>query len=367
MGQHGGDIYSEEIQKQIAKEDRKFLDFSANINPLGMPAGVRLAVMEALDKAEHYPDPESRKLKHALAEYHEVPEEALICGNGGADLIYRLAYGTKPAHALLTAPTFLEYEEALKQVGTKIHIYEMQPDYRVREDILEQMTEDMDVMFLCNPNNPTGFAVEREALIPLLEYCEERGIVCVVDECFIEFLDEPERFSVMKEVRSGRFRRLFILKAFTKLYAMAGLRLGYGISLDRELLEAMDGCRQPWSVSGPAQSAGEAALGETEYVNRARELVKRERSWLKAQMEGLGLFVYDSRANYLFFRDPAQARARTPEACSLYDACLKNGVLIRSCANYRGLDGRFYRICVKDRANNETFIRVLKKAMEERD
>ena len=147
MGQHGGDIYSEEIQKQIAKEDRKFLDFSANINPLGMPAGVRLAVMEALDKAEHYPDPESRKLKQALAEYHEVPEEALICGNGGADLIYRLAYGTKPAHALLTAPTFLEYEEALKQVGTKIHIYEMQPDYRVREDILEQMTEDMPCVY----------------------------------------------------------------------------------------------------------------------------------------------------------------------------------------------------------------------------
>ncbi|WP_320987341.1 aminotransferase class I/II-fold pyridoxal phosphate-dependent enzyme, partial [Hungatella sp.] len=195
----------------------------------------------------------------------------------------------------------------------------------------------------------------------------------VVDECFIEFLDEPERFSVMKELQSGRFRRLFILKAFTKLYAMAGLRLGYGISLDRELLEAMDGCRQPWSVSGPAQSAGEAALGETEYVNRARELVKRERSWLKAQMEGLGLFVYDSRANYIFFRDRTHSktqedsRTRTPESRSLYDACLKNGILIRSCANYRGLDSRFYRICVKDRANNETFIRVLKKAMEERD
>ena len=190
--------------------------------------------------------------------------------------------------------------------------------------------------------------MEREALIPLLEYCEERGIVCVVDECFIEFLDEPERFSVMKELRSGRFRRLFILKAFTKLYAMAGLRLGYGISLDRELLEAMDGCRQPWSVSGPAQSAGEAALGETEYVNRARELVKRERSWMHSKTQ-------------------EDSRTRTPESRSLYDACLKNGILIRSCANYRGLDSRFYRICVKDRANNETFIRVLKKAMEERD
>ena len=120
MGQHGGDIYSEEIQKQIAKEDRKFLDFSANINPLGMPAGVRLAVMEALDKAEHYPDPESRKLKHALAEYHEVPEEALICGNGGADLIYRLAYGLKDTQAFTFTYRTEQIRDYLKYPGEEL-------------------------------------------------------------------------------------------------------------------------------------------------------------------------------------------------------------------------------------------------------
>ena len=222
------------------------------------------------------------------------------------------------------------------------------------------------MVFLCNPNNPTGLAVERAELLPFLEYCEECGIVCVLDECFVEFLDEPERFSVMEELRSGRFSRLFILKAFTKIYAMAGLRLGYGITLDRELLEAMDGSRQPWSVSGPAQAAGEAALLERAYVDRTRELVSRERSLLMGQMEELGFSVYPSRANYIFFRDQRSGKAGAPETRSLYDACLERGVLIRSCANYRGLDSRFYRICVKDRTDNETLYRVLREAMEER-
>ena len=350
MGQHGGDIYSEEIQKQIAKEDRKFLDFSANINPLGMPAGVRLAVMEALDKAEHYPDPESRKLKQALAEYHEVPEEELICGNGGADLIYRLAYGTKPAHALLTAPTFLEYEEALKQVGTKIHIYEMQPDYRVREDILEQMTEDMDVMFLCNPNNPTGILVEQELLLRILERAESRSILLVLDECFLDFTGQEERSLIQK---TTEYKHLFILKSFTKMYAMPGIRLGYGVCGDGALLRKMEAAGQCWGVSVLASEAGIAALGEGEYKEKAITLVREERAYHKKEMEILGMTVWDGQADYLFFR--------TDGIRDLYDRLLPEGIMIRRCSNYRGLDETCYRVAVKDHEANGRLIEALKK------
>ena len=355
MGQHGGDIYSEEIQKQIAKEDRKFLDFSANINPLGMPAGVRLAVMEALDKAEHYPDPESRKLKHALAEYHEVPEEELICGNGGADLIYRLAYGTKPAHALLTAPTFLEYEEALKQVGTKIHIYEMQPDYRVREDILEQMTEEMDVMFLCNPNNPTGILVEQELLLRILERAESRSILLVLDECFLDFTGQEER-SLIQKIKD--YKNLFILKSFTKMYAMPGIRLGYGISGNRLLLKKMEAAGQCWGVSVLASEAGVAALGEREYKEKSIALVREERAYLKQQMEQAGFTVWDGQADYLFFRRDG--------ICDLYERLLPEGIMIRRCSNYRGLDDTCYRVAVKDHEANERLAEALKKTVKKR-
>lgn len=357
--QHGGDIYTNQVE----------LDYSANLNPLGLPLGVRNAYIGAADCCSVYPDSRCQALRRKLAVFHQIDEEAVFCGNGAAELIFLIVQAKRPKRALLIAPSFLEYEQALKNAGCEITWF----DLKENEDFALQVPELLahvkraaaarlrpDMVFLCNPNNPTGFAVERPELNPFLEYCEEWGIVCVLDECFNEFLDEPERYSVIEELRSGRFRRLFILKAFTKIYAMAGLRLGYGISLDRELLEAMAGSRQPWSVSGPAQAAGEAALSETEYVNRARELVERERNWLMAQMEELGLSVYHSRANYIFFKD------RRPETRSLYEACLERGVLIRSCANYRGLDSRFYRICVKDRADNETFIRVLREAMEER-
>ncbi len=350
MGQHGGDIYSEEIRNQIEREDREFLDFSANINPLGMPAGVRLAVMEALDKAEHYPDPECRKLKAALSEYHEVPAEALICGNGGADLIYRLAFAARPKHALVTAPTFLEYEEALKQAGTEVRVYEMQPDYRVREDILEEMSEDLDVMFLCNPNNPTGILVEQELLLRILERAEENDILLVLDECFLDFTGQEERSLIQK---TTEYKHLFILKSFTKMYAMPGIRLGYGVCGDERLLRKMEAAGQCWGVSVLASEAGVAALGEWEYKEKAIALVREERAWLKKEMETLGFTVWDGQADYLLFR--------TDGIRDLYDRLLPEGIMIRRCSNYRGLDETCYRVAVKDHEANERLIEALKK------
>ena len=161
MAIHGGDIYGTDIQKTV-EEGKEILDFSANINPLGMPESVRQAVMTSLSAAEHYPDPECRKLKQALARHHGIRTESLICGNGGAELIYRLAYALRPKKALLTAPTFAEYEEALRQTDTECIFYEMQSDLQIREDILDEMDSSLDVMFVCNPNNPTGILTPRK-------------------------------------------------------------------------------------------------------------------------------------------------------------------------------------------------------------
>ena len=355
MGQHGGDIYSEEIQNQMTKEGRKFLDFSANINPLGMPLGVRRAITEALDKAEHYPDPECRKLKKALAEYHGTAIDTLICGNGGADLIYRLVYAVKPGHALLTAPTFLEYEEALKQVGTKVHLYEMPTDYRVRDDIKKQMTEEIDIMFLCNPNNPTGILVEQELLLEILEQAAEKQIFLVLDECFLDFTGQEER-SLIQKIKD--YKNLFILKSFTKMYAMPGIRLGYGISGNRLLLKKMEAAGQCWGVSVLASEAGVAALGEREYKEKSIALVREERAYLKQQMEKAGFTVWDGQADYLFFR--------TDGICDLYERLLPEGIMIRRCSNYRGLDDTCYRVAVKDHEANERLAEALKKTVKKR-
>lgn len=348
--QHGGNVYDGGLE--AFRRNGTLLDFSANINPLGMPEGVRRAVTEALSQAVHYPDPMCRKLKEALGEYHGVPEEYLICGNGGADLIYRLVYALRPGTALLTAPTFAEYEEALKQTGTEISFYRTGPELEIREDILEQMEERPDVMFLCNPNNPTGLLTDAGIVEAAAVRAEELGICLVLDECFLDFTGQEERSFIG---RTEEFPHLFILKSFTKMYAMPGIRLGYGISGNRELLERMERAGQCWGVSVLASEAGIAALKERAYKEEAVRLVRRERQMLKKGLEDLGLRVWDGQADYLFFRADGVE--------DLYERLYPEGILIRRCANYRGLDRECYRTAVKTREENLRLLEALGRVL----
>lgn len=344
--QHGGDIYSQEI----------LLDYSANINPLGMPESVKEAVRQAVDHAAVYPDSCCRRLRAALGEFHQVEPERIICGNGAADLIFQLAYALKPKRALLPAPTFSEYGQALAAAGTEIHLCCLREtdNFRFNLELWKERAEEVrpELTFFCNPNNPTGLAVKKEVLEEMARFCLEQRIFLAVDECFCEFLDDPEGHSILGEL--GRFPNVFVLKAFTKIYAMAGLRLGYGICGDPGLVDRLENVRQPWTVSALAQEAGLAALKETDYVERTRELVRAQRQVLKDGLARLGLAVWDSQANYLFFRGPEGLKERL--------AARK--VLIRSCANYPGLDGRYYRICVGTEENNRRFLRELEAALE---
>lgn len=353
---HGGNIYDEEIRKTCVKNGAELLDFSANINPMGMPKSVQEAVVHALEDAVHYPDPLCRRLKRALAEAYGLPEEVFLCGNGGADLIYRLAYALRPKRALLTAPTFAEYEEALRQVGTECIFHELRGDLEVRHDILEQMDISVDVMFLCNPNNPTGLLIDPDLLLRILGKAESLGILLVLDECFLDFTGQEDRslISYIKEIKY-----LFILKSFTKMYAMPGIRLGYGISGNRELLERLEAAGQCWGVSVLAGAAGIAALGEKEYRQKAIRMVKEERAYLKTELEAAGMQVWDGQADYLFFRAPGIG--------DLYERLLPCGILIRRCGNYRGLDETYYRIAVKDHGTNERLVEAMRRVMSSTD
>ncbi len=342
---HGGNIYDENLNIESGVP---LLDFSANINPLGMSDSVRRAVCGALDLAHNYPDPLCRKLRATLSEEYDLPTEYFLCGNGGADLIYRLAYALRPGKALLTAPTFAEYEEALKQTETDFCFYEMQKDFVVREDILTQMDASVDVMFLCNPNNPTGLLVDEDLLLRILEKARKCGIRLVLDECFLDFTGQSERSLMPYAEKSPH---LLILKSFTKMYAMPGLRLGYCICSDQELLSRMAAAGQCWGVSIPASEAGIAALKEKDYAQRAIRLVREERIFLKSELEKLGFEVWDGQADYLFFRAPG--------VHDLYERLLPQRILIRRCANYRGLDDTYYRAAVKNHEENERLMQAI--------
>ncbi len=349
---HGGDVYS---ARQKMKQEP--LDFSANINPMGMPPGAVRAAADALQQCTQYPDPLCRELRAALAAYEGIPAEQIVCGNGAADLIFRIVAATHPQRALLLGPTFAEYEQALRSMDCSIAYFPLQESegFVLPEAFLQQLTPEINLLFLCNPNNPTGRTVSPALLQEIWKRCEEAGILLVVDECFNEFLEHPEQNTLKDVLETGA--NAVILKAFTKSFAMPGLRLGYGLCGNRDLAERIFSCGQPWGVSIPAQAAGVAALQEQGYLERMRRLIQTERRWLSENLARLGLCVFPSEANYILFR--------TETEIPLRERMEQRGVLIRACGNYRGLDNRYYRIAVRGHGENERLIAALKCALEE--
>ena len=345
---HGGDTvgYRE-------KYGRDALDFSANISPLGTPEAVARAIGAAAYRADRYPDPLCRELCAALGEAEGVPKDWILCGNGAADLIFRLALAKRPKHALVLAPTFAEYEAALETVGCDVRRCALDEanDFAMTEDVLGAIQPPVEMVFLCQPNNPTGQAADRALMRRILAKCEEVGVLLAVDECFLDFLPDGEALTMKPELAAHG--GLFILKAFTKLYGMAGVRLGYGLCADAALLEQMRRAGQPWAVSSLAQAAGLAALTQRDYVRQVRALIETERPYLLAGLRALGLRVIEGRANYLLFRADE----------TLGERLEARGALIRRCGNYPGLDDTWYRTAVRTRRENDALLAALREVL----
>lgn len=341
MYQHGGDIY----------ENKVTLDFSSNINPMGIPEGVIKAASKGVELSYRYPDTKCRELKKAISAKEGVPEEHIVCGNGAADLIFSLVLTNRPRKALLPAPTFHEYTQALNCVDCEINYHPLfaEDGFLLKENFIDKITAETDIIFLCNPNNPTGTLIAPDLQQRILKKCEECNTLLVADECFMDFVDQHELYTFSRLY--AKSKNLFILKAFTKLYAMPGLRLGYGLSRDLKLLEKMKEVSQPWSVSVPAQMAGIAALKEEEYVTQSLNVISKEKDFLICELEKLNIRVYGSKANYIFFQADE----------NLYKKCLDKGILIRNCSNYNGLGNGYYRIAVRTHDENSALIEVLKE------
>lgn len=337
---HGGDIYGGEIQ----------LDFSANTNPFGTPEGILDAIEHALPEIHRYPDPYCRRLVQAISDFEGVPKEFILCGNGAAELIYSYCEAVRPTTAVELAPTFSEYALGLERLGCRVKRYflRQENDFELDEAFLRFLIEEMpEVVFLCNPNNPTGQIIPSHLMDRILDTCREQGIRLFVDECFLDLSDAGESLKPLL----GENPNLFLLKAFTKSYGMAGIRLGYCMSADSELLTKMAQTVQPWNVSSLAQAAGVAALREAEFLNRTRQLVFSERAWLKPQLKNLGFRVIPSHANYILFRGPAGLDKRLKE----------KQISIRNCGNYHGLDDGWYRIAVRLPEENKRLIQAMKE------
>lgn len=346
---HGGDVYS------YMRENNKCpIDFSANINPFGLPEGVKKILKESIDDYALYPDVTCSKLKIALSQFENINGECIFFGNGAADLIYRLAYAIRPRKALLTAPTFSEYETALKNVDCSINYNYLKPEnsFKLNKDVLDQL-KGADIFFICNPNNPTGMIVEKELMHKIAEKCRETNCCLVIDECFIDFLEKKDEYTCRGFIDD--FDNVIILKAFTKIFAMAGLRLGYLLSKDMKLHNKLMINGQPWSVSVPAQLAGVEALKDKVYLEKTIINTTKERKFLVKELKELGVNIFESYANYILFQ--------LTQPMDLYTKLYNKGILIRKCENYRGLDKSYYRIAIKDRHENIELIKALEQIL----
>lgn len=342
---HGGDIYAEPVR----------LDFSTNTNPLGTPPAVISAMKEALRLSSRYPDPYCRDAVSAISRFEGVLQDAILMGNGAAELIYSYCQAEAPRSALIADPTFSEYETALRANRCKIIHHKLTPenDFDLQEDFAEAiLTCKPHAVFLCNPNNPTGRLIQPQLLRKILTLCEVIKARLFVDECFLSLTEsKPAMNDLITDHPS-----LFLLKAFTKSHALAGIRVGYCLCSDRYLLQKMSRTVPPWNVSVIAQAAAVAVANETNYLRESAALIKTEREYLTSALSDLEFHVCPSDANFLLFR-----------AYVGLDADLrKEGILIRNCGNYIGLGPGWFRIAVHAHEENEILIQSIKRIVKER-
>lgn len=327
---HGGDVYRNPIE----------YDFSINVNPLGMPLASIQAAHEGVVLTGRYPDYKAEQLCHAIAKAKQIPADRIIPGNGAAELLYVLGQ-TIPEKALTIAPTFTGYAEAVAAGGGELTYASDE------QELLAKMDDSIRLVFLCNPNNPTGTLFTREQILRVLAKAEALQAYVCVDECFLPFLEEEASYSMLPYLAKHPW--LLVLRAFTKIYCMAGLRLGYLACGDTELQSRIRAKLQPWNTSIPAQMAGIAALSDTEYLAKTRENLQAERAYLVPRLRELVAEVYDGYGNFLLFRDEPDLKERMLEV----------GVLIRACGDFEGLDDTYFRIGIRSHSENQEFIRRL--------
>lgn len=337
---HGGNIY----------KYKNYLDFSANINPLGIPESVRNAVIQSAELWEKYPDPHCTELTAKISEKENISAPHIVCGNGADDVICRIIEVFRPETALVCVPSFSEYSRILSENGCKIHKYflDEKNNFSVMPDIVKYIDKKTEMVFLCSPNNPTGNTISPEILRNIAEKCLYTDTILVCDECFMDFVADSKNKTSMNFLN----KNMIIVKAFTKIYAMAGLRLGYGVFGDSAIAGKVRSAGQYWAVSVPAQVAGISALDETDYLNKTLNYIEKERNFLTNELSGMNFKVFPAEANFIFFKSSIPL-----------EKLLKNKkILIRNCENY-GIGKNFFRIAVRTHEENITLISALRRIL----
>lgn len=362
---HGGNIYRFMEEKNIRIDE--IIDFSASINPLGVPKSVIKNIIDNIKYLCHYPDPDTKELTKEIGRNFGITPHCIICGNGSTELIYLTVRALRPEKVLIPMPTFSEYEQAFKGIHTENKIRDKvlyfviweKDDFRINPEKFiaamsgndssasykSSLTTSVDMAFLCNPNNPTGRLLKKEEVLKIAEAARDLKCYLVVDEAFIDFMPED---SVIKEVQNNPY--LIVLRSMTKFYALSGIRIGYGV-FHQNIIDTIRRYKEPWTVNTIAQIAGITALGDKDYSKQTFKVIKNEKKVLEDGFRLLGITYFPSDANfYLLKSDKTQ---------KIISILRDKGILVRDCSNFIGLDGSYMRIAVRTNKENMKLLKEL--------
>jgi threonine-phosphate decarboxylase len=352
---HGGNI--REAAEKYGLAEHQIIDFSANINPLGPSQKAIDAIIGSISVIVHYPDPEATILRNTVSDWLDLPVNMIVAGNGAVEIIYLLMKLLKPRKVLIPVPTFNEYEIAVRIAGGQVKdllLSEEKGFVIDKEDIFAQW-EDSDIVFVCNPNNPTGCLTLREDLVDIICRAEKAGKTVVVDEAFMDFVPEREKYSVTDLVK--KHDNLFVLYSLTKFFAIPGLRLGIGLG-SLQVIEKLNQIRDPWNVNCFAQIAGTVSLNDRQYIDATIENISVEKDYLFHQINTINGFKpsYPS-VNYIFINLEGTG-CLAPDICRMLG---EQGILVRDCSSYKNLRPVYIRVAVRQRKENDKLIQMLQQ------
>ena len=384
MDFHGGNIYKVFREKNI----KEILDYSSNINPYGIPESLKKRITENLEILERYPDPDYIELRQKLAHLNKVDISNIILGNGATEIIFLFMKVINPKKILIAAPTFGEYERAVKATERvedssilgnsnkkkydeksfgkqkiEIEYFELKEsdDFKLNiGNLKNELAKKYDLLIICNPNNPTGKFLKLSETEQILKECNKYNTKLFIDEAFIDFLEDGMKESIINAKKNKQ--NLFVTRAFTKFFAIPGLRLGYGIYFDKNLEKGISEKKEPWSVNNIAEMAGLTVLDDTKYIEETLKWIEEEKIYMYEKLNKIsGIKVYETEVNFITGKIDEKLFSEGLNVKILREKMLEQGILIRDASNFNFLDEKFFRLAIKDRKNNDRVIEVLKE------
>ncbi|HKM59508.1 MAG TPA: threonine-phosphate decarboxylase CobD [Candidatus Bathyarchaeia archaeon] len=356
---HGGEVFEAAGKSGLRREE--ILDFSSSVNPLGPSKKALEAARKAFSEIPAYPDSNSNELRQAIAgHFTEINKNNVVVGNGSTELMYLFAeaFLRKDEIALIPAPTFGEYESAVRKRGETAKFVKLDRNFNINTETFNREMADAKIVFLCNPNNPTSMLIPNQTITAIVDRAMEQDTLVFLDEDFLEFVENEKTLTLIGKIK--RYPNLFILRSFTKIFGLTGLRVGYGIASE-EIINVLSCAKIPWNVNCLAQAAAVEALKDEEHLRATRELIKKEKGQLLAELGKFGSFkVYPADANFFFIN----IRKTGLTATELAGKLLAQGILIRDCTSFRRLDQYYIRVAVKTHSENERLIEALKRIVK---